>query len=430
MPKLTATCEDTASTDGHNARVSKKGRTKDVERRVLIGVAGAAITAILAIGALAVTALCLDWERFWPNAGQPFATVLGGLAVLGGGALALYNGRATRDHDRGIASTEQRHETTKELNSRFTTASGQLGNQTSAAIRQAGAYALAALANDWDQQEDAAQKQVCIDVLCGYLRSTDQHPADETTTPPRADNEVKATIQQIIADHLRPEQDKTTGRWSTNTIDLSDTDLRNVNFKNCQFLANAKFDNAKLLGNSANFTYAHFAGAASFNKTTFKVATQIRMDHIKFTGTSADFYEASFAAATDINFFKATFKANRTNFIRANFNAIHIGFEGAQFKSSQKVSFGNVKFRANELSFEQAVFNSPRTNFFRVTFDVSDRADFRDIQIIRDSTIDFSRPKYWDNTKMIFNWGDDATQAPDSVFPDEWPPTDDRELEK
>jgi hypothetical protein len=109
------------------------------ERNLLIGVGITATIAISAMTVLTVFALAQEWQRFWPNAGQPFATVLGGIAVLGGGALALYNGRATRDHDKQIAKAEHDRETTKELNSRFTAAAAQLGNTTSSAIRQAGA---------------------------------------------------------------------------------------------------------------------------------------------------------------------------------------------------------------------------------------------------------------------------------------------------
>jgi hypothetical protein len=50
------------------------------------------------------------------------------------------------------------------FNERFTTAAGQLGSETPA-VRLAGVYAMAGLADDWTDQ-----RQTCIDVLCAYLR--------------------------------------------------------------------------------------------------------------------------------------------------------------------------------------------------------------------------------------------------------------------
>src|SRR5215472_16969002 len=66
-----------------------------------------------------------------------------------------------RDHlDRTLA--EQR---TRTLNERFATAAGQLGGDKPPAVRLAGVYAMAGLADDWEEN-----RQTCVDVLCGYLR--------------------------------------------------------------------------------------------------------------------------------------------------------------------------------------------------------------------------------------------------------------------
>jgi hypothetical protein len=47
---------------------------------------------------------------------------------------------------------------------RFGAAAAQLGGDQ-ASVRLAGVYAMAALADEWEEQ-----RQQCIDVLCGYLR--------------------------------------------------------------------------------------------------------------------------------------------------------------------------------------------------------------------------------------------------------------------
>src|SRR5262245_26763067 len=58
--------------------------------------------------------------------------------------------------------TEQR---TRTLNERFATAAGQLGSDKPPAVRLAGVYAMAGLADDWPEN-----RQTCVDVLCAYLR--------------------------------------------------------------------------------------------------------------------------------------------------------------------------------------------------------------------------------------------------------------------
>jgi hypothetical protein len=62
--------------------------------------------------------------------------------------------------DRTLA--EQR---TRTWNERFATAANQLGSDKPAAVRLAGVYAMAGLADDWE-----ANRQTCINVLCAYLR--------------------------------------------------------------------------------------------------------------------------------------------------------------------------------------------------------------------------------------------------------------------
>jgi hypothetical protein len=51
---------------------------------------------VLALAVLAVLAQAFEWVGFWRGAGQPFATVVAGLAALTAGALALHNGEQQR----------------------------------------------------------------------------------------------------------------------------------------------------------------------------------------------------------------------------------------------------------------------------------------------------------------------------------------------
>jgi hypothetical protein len=106
--------------------------------------------------------------------------------------------RATsKQLDRTLA--EQR---TRTLNERFATAAGQLGSDKPA-VRLAGVYAMAGLADDWEEN-----RQTCVDVLCGYLRMPyEPAPGQKAPGPERlafrASREVRHTVIRLIGAHLR-----------------------------------------------------------------------------------------------------------------------------------------------------------------------------------------------------------------------------------
>ena len=54
---------------------------------------------------------------------------------------------------------------TRTLNERFATAASQLGGDQPPTVQLAGVYAMAVLADDWEEN-----RQTCVDVLCAYLR--------------------------------------------------------------------------------------------------------------------------------------------------------------------------------------------------------------------------------------------------------------------
>lgn len=75
----------------------------------------------------------------------------------------------------------------------------QLGHD-SLAVRLAGVYALAALANDWHGAGDDAQTQVCVDVLCAYLRLAYDPKSAKATA---GEQQVRWTVIKVIRDHLQ-----------------------------------------------------------------------------------------------------------------------------------------------------------------------------------------------------------------------------------
>jgi len=89
------------------------------------------------------------------------------------------------------------------LNERFATAAGQLGSDKPAAVRLAGVYAMAGLAEDWEEN-----RQTCVDVLCGYLHLPhDPDPGDNADPGERAtylaDWEVRRTVIRVITADLQ-----------------------------------------------------------------------------------------------------------------------------------------------------------------------------------------------------------------------------------
>ncbi|MER5918121.1 pentapeptide repeat-containing protein [Streptomyces sp. NPDC001982] len=143
-----------------------------------------------------------------------------------------------------------------QLADRYTTAAEQLGHDQ-AAVRLAGVYALARLADDWEEQ-----RQVCIDVLCAYLRMP--YEPDPTAPGHKAgEREVRQTIIRVIRDHLQ-EPDAATA-WCPHDFNFT----------------GAVFD-------GGNFSTSHFRGATSFRGATFTRGTVI-FDQATFSGGTVDF---------------------------------------------------------------------------------------------------------------------------------------------
>src|SRR6185437_16381772 len=76
-------------------------------------------------------------------------------------AFTQYLGRRAPSTQLAKTPAEQR---TRTLNERFATAADKLGGDK-AAIQLAGVYAMAGLADDWEEN-----RQTCINVIGGYLR--------------------------------------------------------------------------------------------------------------------------------------------------------------------------------------------------------------------------------------------------------------------
>ena len=144
---------------------------------------------------------------------------------------------------------------------RYQDAAAQLGHEK-AAVRLAGVYAMARLADDWPEQG-----QTCIDVLCAYLRmpwSPDEGNQEQAV----GDYQVRRTIFYVIEQHTRHEAPIS---WSDNRFDLRYSilppfEMHNVTFRSVFLLTGARFTGASRLENvsfeaGATFFQARIEGS-------------------------------------------------------------------------------------------------------------------------------------------------------------------------
>jgi hypothetical protein len=113
-----------------------------------------------------------------------------------------------------------RQENYKLFNELFTTISELLGH-SSAAVRLAGVYAMAELADGWPRY-----RQVCISVLCAYLRTP--YVTDPSPEESGAEHEVRASIVQLVRDHLREDAPIS---WRNNQLELARAKLGDLDLE-------------------------------------------------------------------------------------------------------------------------------------------------------------------------------------------------------
>ncbi|WP_206796805.1 pentapeptide repeat-containing protein [Amycolatopsis sp. MtRt-6] len=215
-----------------------------------------------------------------------------------GGVVALVV--AYRKQRIGEAAEAREH--VKVLNERFATACAQIGHEKPA-VRLAGVYAIASLADEWTEQ-----RQVCIDVLCAYLRM----PYEPTLDSPwyhDEETEVRFSITSVISDHLRPGAPVS---WQGHEFNF----LRAV-------LRSADFADIEVSGGRLLFSLARFRrGWVSF-------------DGMRVSGGEVWFGGAEFADGTRVTFDNAEFGGGRVQFEGAAFTGGEVTFRGAKFTGGE-----------------------------------------------------------------------------------------------
>jgi hypothetical protein len=319
------------------------------------------------------------------------AASVGVLTVIATVAVQISGRRATsRDTQKALEEqrkqldrtlTEQR---TRTLNERFATAAGQLGDDKPPAVRLAGVYAMAGLADDWPEN-----RQTCVDVLCGYLRMPyEPDPGQDAPVPERlafrASREVRHTVIRVITAHLKG---GAAVSWQGLNFDFTGAVFDGGNFAATRFSGGiVLFTEAEFSGALVGFDLAEFSGALVF------------FDGAKFSGGTVSFNFAKFAGAM-VSFNGAEFSGGTVGFGRARFSGGTVGFGDAEFSGGQ-VGFDGAKFIGGAVSFVGAS---------RSLADVLG-AKFPDVLVRLDTkftggTVDFSGPGDW-STPPAFPWTD------------------------
>src|ERR1700761_8721946 len=192
------------------------------------------------------------------------------LLTLLGTLAAQYFGRRATSRDTQKALEEQREQLKqtlaeqrgRTLNERFATAAGQLGHDQPPAVRLAGVYAMAGLADDWKEN-----RQTCVDVLCAYLRLPyDRAPAGEMTKADRLDflgsREVRHTVIRVISAHL---MEGAAESWRGLSFDFSDVVFDGGDFRDAVFSGSlVVFDGAEFAAGVVHFSRAKFSSGRIF----------------------------------------------------------------------------------------------------------------------------------------------------------------------
>ncbi len=236
----------------------------------------------------------LDQAQFLDAVKVGLAIVAGLGAAVG---LTVSYRRQETDEARHAAEREN------DFEARFSAASSKLGDP-SAAVRLSGVHALARLADDWTDQ-----RQMCIDVLCAYVRLPGDHPTSQT-----GDAEVRKTIVRLIRDHR-------------------------------QVAAQPRWDRMRFDFTGARFQSGDFSGA------TFRNCT-ILFAHTTFADGRTSFVGSRFEGGV-LNFRGATFASGSVSFTGAAFVGAELDFNGAVL-SGGHVTFGGSRLDKGRVSFKRA----------------------------------------------------------------------------
>ena len=325
-------------------------------------------------------------------------------------------GEQRRQLDRTFAEQNQQldrtldEQRTRTLNERFATAAEQLGSDRPA-VRLAGVYAMAGLADDWEEN-----RQTCVDVLCAYLRMPyEPDPGQEAPEPQRlafqSSREVRHTVIRVITTHLR--EDAATS-WQGLNFDFTGVVFDGGDFSNVRFSGGRVwFSGAEFSGGEVSFGGAKFSGGTVYFYEAEFSGGKVYFYEAEFSGGKVSFYGAKFSGGT-VNFGGAQVSGGEVSFVQTRFSSGMVNFGGAQV-SGGEVSFGGAKFSGGTVNFYGAEFSGGKASFRSAEFSGGE-VDFRSAEFsggtvdfgvakFSGGAVDFSSPSDW-STPPTFPWTD------------------------
>jgi hypothetical protein len=317
------------------------------------------VASVLA-GGIYLGLLALAASRPGPNGGpvviDPLDVIKTTITVAGfvGAVLVgVYGYRKQR-----LVEGDARRADAEQFAQRYTTATDQLGHEKPA-VRLGGVYAMARLADDWDEQ-----RQVCIDVLCAYLRMPyEPDPASEKHR--EGEREVRYTIIRLIRDHLREPSAPNT--WCGRDLDFTNATFDGGDFRGAKFTGGeVSFFGAKFAAGLVSFVGAEVTGGRlSFLSAKF-TGGEISFGGAKFAGGVVVFEGAEFSGS-NVSFSRAKFIGKVVSFAGAKFGGEAISFFGAEFAGGETSFFG-AEFAGGETSFNYSEFTGGGVIFVRTKF--------------------------------------------------------------
>ncbi|MER7244645.1 pentapeptide repeat-containing protein [Kribbella sp. NPDC000426] len=295
-----------------------------------------------------------------------------GLAAGVGAAVALIVGYRRARVDESASFRDDR----RLFSSRYQDAAELIGHDQ-ASVRLAGIYAMARLADDWDEQ-----RQQCIDVLCAYLRLPYAPDTDETGPYPsvkrrrarvtadgaggrHGEREVRHTVIRLINEHLQHEEQEQLNApptWNGYRFDFTGAVFDSGDFSGAEFSrgTHVTFRDARFLGGTVDFSDAIFSGGVvDFTLAEFSDIPARRRQTVTFTG-------AKFSGGT-VYFPSAEFSSGAVDFLGAEFSGGEVDFGGATFSGSL-ISLGTATFSGGSMYFSGTTLSGGIVDFFSATF--------------------------------------------------------------
>jgi hypothetical protein len=298
-----------------------------------LSILGWLVVALLVGGA---TSTLLLWVFGWPSLPRSatftaadtielLKIVLAVIAGFGGVVLLSVNHRKQKvaEGDHRLALRQEEREESKLLNERFAAAAEQLAHD-SEQVRLAGVYALAGLADDWDEG-----RQKCVEVLIAYLRISGSRGG-----------EVVDTLFRLFRERL------TSGSpWCDVDYDFTGMKLIDMDFSGFTFLGTVTLGDVVFRGERTSFAGTSFLGTLRCHETVFEAGVTDFGD-ARFAG-KAEFHDAVFRSA--LNLSDVLISGGRIEFEHCVFN--------------KPITAREIVVDSGTLRFENCVFENAPADF-------------------------------------------------------------------